>query len=813
MKLSINWLKRYLDLPYSASEIGEMLTLIGLETEGIEQVEAIRGGLKGVVTGEVLKCWKHPDADKLSVTEVFVGEGDSLQIVCGAPNVAEGQKVLVATIGTKLYIEDKELVIKKGKIRGVESQGMICAEDELGLGHDHSGIMVLPQDTQPGIPAAQFLQLEDDYVLEIGLTPNRSDATSQLGVARDLLAFLKVNKGYDQDFSEPEVSGFITEKSSLNIRVELENKADCKRYAGLTLTNVQVKESPEWLKKLLKAIDVKPINNIVDITNFILHEYGQPLHAFDADKIQNGLIRVKNLPSGTLFTTLDGSERKIHAEDLMICDGESQPLCMAGVYGGLHSGVTSETKNIFLESAYFEPSVIRRTSTRHNLRTDAARIFEKGADPNIAVTALKRAAALIREWAQATISDELVDIYPTEIQPAEVRLYYHRVNKIIGTVIPPEDVHKILMAMNMVITPADKESIIVRVPTNKCDVIREIDLIEEIIRIYGLNRIPVPSRVSSTISHTEKPEKNILKEQVSQHLTANGFNEIMGLSLVESQLYKDQTHLDPDSFVFINNTSNIHLDIMRPDMLISGMISVLHNQNRQQHQLQLYEFGKTYRREEDSFAESEFFSIFMAGKRFNESWLEDSRREKSFFDIKRAVLSTLNAVGVRHPEEEVFEHEESMVYGIRLKYQGKILATMGAVEAALCKQMGLKSKIFFAQLAFDEIIKAVREINITTREISRYPSVRRDLALVIPRHVTFHQIEEAARSVDKRILKQIGLFDVYESKDQLGSDKKSYAVSFTFENTQKTLNDKEIDFVMGKLTAAFESQMGAVIRK
>jgi phenylalanyl-tRNA synthetase beta chain len=813
MKLSINWLKRYLDLPYSASEIGEMLTLIGLETEGIEQVEAIRGGLKGVVTGEVLKCWKHPDADKLSVTEVSTGDENTLQIVCGAPNVAEGQKVLVATVGTRLYIEDKELVIKKGKIRGVESQGMICAEDELGLGRDHSGIMVLPQDTQVGLPAAQLFDLEDDYVLEIGLTPNRSDATSQLGVARDLLAYLKVNKSYDKDISEPEVSGFITEKSSVNIQVELENKSACKRYAGLTLTHVQVQESPEWLKKLLKAIDVKPINNIVDITNFILHEYGQPLHAFDADKINGGKIRVKNLASGTLFTTLDGSERKIHEEDLMICDGDSQPLCMAGVYGGLHSGVTAETKNIFLESAYFDPGTIRRTSTRHNLRTDAARIFEKGADPNIAVTALKRAAALMREWAHATISDQMVDIYPAEIHPAELRLYYHRVNKLIGTDIPTEDIHNILMSMNMTITPVDRESIIVKVPTNKCDVTREVDLIEEIVRIYGLNRIPMPSRISSTVSHTEKPEKYPLKEQISGHLTSNGFNEIMGLSLVESQLYKDITYMSPDNFVFINNTSNIHLDIMRPDMLISGLISVVHNHNRQQNQLQLFEFGKSYLKNGDTFAEKEFFSIFMSGKKFNESWLEDSRRDKSFYDIKRITLSALNSVGIRFPEEEVFENEESLTYGIRLRYQDRIVAVLGEVQPTLCKQMGLKSKIFFAQLAFDDIIKAVRQISITTREISRYPSVRRDLALVIPRHVTFRQIEEAARSVDKRILKQIGLFDVYESKEQLGPDKKSYAVSFTFENTQKTLNDKEIDFVMGKLTAAFESQMDAVIRK
>lgn len=813
MKLSLNWLKRYLDISYTAAEVGEMLTLIGLETEGIEQVESIKGGLKGVVTGQVLSCIKHPDADKLSITEVNIGTDTPLQIVCGAPNVDTGQKVLVATIGTKLYIEDNELVIKKGKIRGVESQGMICAEDELGLGHDHSGIMILPENTPVGQAAAELFNREDDYVLEIGLTPNRSDATSQLGVARDLLAYLKVNKNYDKDIIEPEISGFITEKTSINIDVELNNKNACKRYSGLTLTQITVKESPEWLQKLLKTIDVKPINNIVDITNFILHEYGQPLHAFDADKIKGHTIRVQNLPSQTPFVSLDGLERKLNSEDLMICDGDNQPLCMAGVYGGLNSGVTYETKNIFLESAFFDATTIRRTSTRHNLRTDAAKIFEKGADPNITITALKRAAAMMRELAHATISDKLVDIYPVEIQPKELRLHYPHVNKLIGTEIPPHDIHNILMAMNMAITPIDKESILVKVPTNKCDVTREVDLIEEIVRIFGLNRVPISSKISSTISHSEKPEKYAIKELISNHLTANGFNEMMGLSLIESRYYKDLTTIDPANFVYINNTSNIQLDIMRPDMLVSGLITVAHNHNRQQNQLQLFEFGKTYLKNGDKFREEEFISLFISGKKFNESWLADSKKEKSFYDIKRILFSILNSVGIRNLEEEVIENMDNLTLGIHLKFQGNKIATLGEVHPQICKQMGIKSKIFYAHISFYQLIKAVSQLEIISQEISRYPSMRRDLALVINKAVTFKEIETIAKSVDKRILKQIGLFDVYENKEQLGSDKKSYAVSFLFENTQKTLNDKEIDFVMGKLITSLENQLGAFVRK
>jgi len=507
MKLSLNWLKKYLNISYPPEKIAEMLTIIGLEVEGIDKVESIKGGMKGIVTGEVVECEKHPDADRLSVTNVNIGNEQILQIVCGAPNVMKGQKVMVATIGTELYKENGEIwSIKKGKIRGVESQGMICAEDELGIGNDHSGIIVLPENTEIGLSGASFYNIEDDHVFEVGLTPNRSDATSQLGIARDLLAYLRVNEAYTDDIIEPDISGFVTERVGLNIDVEVLDHDACIRYTGLTVTNVVIKESPEWLKKLLKSIGVKPINNIVDITNFVLNELGQPLHAFDADKIEGKKVIIKPLEEGTSFITLDGVTRKLSAEDLMICDGNSTGLCMAGVYGGAGSGVTDQTKNIFLESACFNPKSIRKTSTRHNLRTDAAKVFEKGSDPNITEIAIKRAASLIRELANGSISNELIDVYVKEVRPVEIQLYYKNVNALIGTELSEDDIYTILQAMEMEVKPFDDESILVKVPSNKVDVTREVDLIEEIVRIYGFNRVPLPDKIQSTVSYTQKPE-------------------------------------------------------------------------------------------------------------------------------------------------------------------------------------------------------------------------------------------------------------------------------------------------------------------
>ena len=814
MKLSLNWLKNYLLISHTPEKIAEMLTIIGLEVEGIEKIESIKGGLKGVVVGEVLTCEKHPDADKLSLTTVDIGSGEILPIVCGAANVASGQKVLVATIGTTLYGEDgAPWTIKKGKIRGSDSYGMICAEDELGLGDDHSGITVLPADVVIGTLASLYYNIEDDYVFEIGLTPNRSDATSQLGIARDLLAYLRVNEQYTDELKDPDISDFVTQKVSFNIDVENQNREACLRYTGITITNVDVKPSPDWLKKLLNAIGIKPINNIVDITNFVLNELGQPLHAFDADKIDGRKIIVSTLAQGTDFVTLDGVKRKLGDQDLMICDGNKQPLCMAGVYGGLGSGVTNETKNVFLESACFASKNIRKTSTKHNLRTDAAKIFEKGSDPNITEFALKRAAALIRVLANGELSNQIIDVYPTEIKPIEIRLFYTNVNNLIGMKIHEDDVHAILHAMDMEITPFDEESILVKVPTNKSDVTREVDLIEEIVRIYGLNRVPVPDKIQSTISYSQNPNKHRTKEIISDYLASVGLNEMMGLSLIESKHYITTGIGQVEDFVFINNTSNIHLDIMRPDMLISGLVSVGYNLNRQQTNINIYEFGKSYAKGKEGYIENEFLTLFIAGKKNEESWLIDNKAEKSFYDLKKAVTAVLQRVGIVSYQVSEIVDDNRFSYGLKFHKGPIVLAEFGEIQKGVCTKMGIKTKIYFAEISFDNLMKQLGKQKMKVSEISRFPSVRRDLALVIDKKVTFSEIESIAKQCEKKLLKQISLFDVYENEKQLGEGKKSYAVSFLFENFEKTLEDKDIDQIMDKVMKQLDEKIGAFVRK
>ncbi len=814
MKLSFQWLKRYLDLSYTHEEIAEMLTLIGLEVEGFEVVESIRGGLKGIVVGHVTECDKHPDADRLSLTKVDTGGPQLLQIVCGAANVRKGQKVLVATEGTQLFDkEGKPWVIKRGKIRGQESQGMICAEDELGLGEDHSGIMVLPEDTKIGLEAAEYFQVEDDIVFEVGLTPNRSDATSQLGIARDLLAYLRVHENYQGQLHQPAITGFVTQATDAHVDVELLDTESCIRYTGITITDVQVGESPDWLKKLLRSLGVKPINNIVDITNFILHELGQPLHAFDADRIAGHKVVVRTLPQGTTFTTLDGVERKLEERDLMICNADSQPLCMAGVYGGLGSGVTTETTQIFIESACFHPKVIRRTSTHHNLRTDAAKVFEKGSDPEVTIFAVQRAAALIAELAGGKISHRMVDAYPSPVQRAEILLRYDKVNSLIGMTIPIETVHAILQAMDMELTPAGEHAVMVKVPTNKSDVLREVDLIEEIIRIYGLNKVPVPANVKSTISYSNFPDRHQLKEHIATFLSSIGFHEMMGLSLVESRYFKEIQGIKAEDFVYINNTSNVHLDIMRPDMLMSGLLSVAHNLNRQQNNLSLFEFGKSYKRKSDGFEEESLFTLFLTGKKNDESWLADNKAETSFYDIKFAVMAVLQKIGIPSWQMTELEDDGRFLYGIRIHSGEKTFAVIGETHPDYTQRCGIKTPVYFGQLHFDNLIKLVGKQKKVVTEISRFPSVRRDLALVIDTSVRFQDIEAIARKVEKKWLKHIGLFDVYTKEEHLGKGKKSYAVSFTFENTEKTMQDQEIDQIMQKLMKELEEKIGAVVRK
>jgi len=814
MKVSLNWLKDYIDIDLSPEEIGEMLTDIGLEVEGVEEVESIKGGLEGVVVGEVIECDKHPNADRLSLTKVNVGNGEDLQIVCGAPNVAAGQKVLVATVGTTLYpIGGEPFELKKGKIRGKVSEGMICAEDELGLGHDHEGIMVLPGEAEVGTSGREYFKVETDVVYEIGLTPNRSDATNHLGVAKDLAARLRVNHGHSGAVRLPSTDKFRVNNHDLPVEVEVDNHEACPRYAGLTIKNITVTESPEWLKKRLRAIGLRPINNIVDITNFVLHELGQPLHAFDLDKVEGNKIIVRTLPEGTPFTTLDEVERKLTGQDLMICDGTGNGMCIGGVFGGIGTGVTEKTQHLFLESAHFDPEWIRRTSMRHNLRTDAAKVFEKGSDPNIAVFALQRAALLIVELAKGEIASDIIDIYPEPIEPVKVDVSYAHVNRLIGEELAPATVKAILTAMEMKYVREDEQGFTVAVPTNKADVTREADIIEEILRIYGFNNVPMPAKITTTMTVGKHPDPTEVRETIGNVLAARGLHEMMAVSLSESKYYKEYLSSIPgQELVYVNNTSNVHLDIMRPSMLFSGLEAVRHNQNRQQSNIKLFEFGRTYHQREDGFEEFNHLSLFLAGDRRPESWHVQEQQQSDYYTLKAFVQLVLDRLGIDSYQESAMQ-DERLSYGLHLHRGPQTLVEFGKVNPVLVKQMDIRGEIFYADFHWDALMRAIAKHSIQYEELNKYPSVRRDLALVVENSVKFSDIVAIARKTGKKLIKDINLFDVYENEAQLGEGKKSYAVSFIFEDPGKTLRDKEVDKVVDKLIQAYEQKLGADIRK
>lgn len=813
MKLALNWLKEYTDINLPPQKVGEILTDIGLEVEGEEEIESIPGGLAGLVVGHVIECGKHPNADKLSLTKVDVGGADLLQIVCGAPNVAAGQKVVVATVGTTIHpLEGDSFKIKKGKIRGEVSQGMICAEDEIGLGTDHNGIIVLPETTKAGTLVRDHYEIENDYVYEIGLTPNRSDGTNQTGSAKDLAAALKINYGHSGEVRMPSVADFKVDNHDLPIEVVVENTDACPRYSGVSIKGVTIKESPDWLKTRLLSIGVRPISNVVDITNFVLHELGQPLHAFDLDKIKGGKVLVKNLPAGSKFQSLDEIERTLLATDLMICDGESNGMCIAGVFGGLKSGVTDSTTNIFLESAHFNAKTTRKTSFHHDLRTDAAKVFEKGSDPNITVYALKRAAQLIKELAGGEIASEIVDVYPNEIKPAEIKVAYKNVDRLIGVSIPKEEIRAILEAMEMEILEDNAESFVVAVPTNKADVTREADLIEEILRIYGFNKVPIPTQVKNSVVATKKPSPQELRNILGDYLSANGFNEMMAVSLSKSSYSRDILPVPESELVFVNNTSNITLDVMRPTMLFSGLEVILHNQNRRSADLKLYEPGKTYKKKEDGFKESQHISLFLTGQKTSESWLNKDRVSADFYTLKAYVNNVLARLGVTSFQEDNLKDD---IFAVGYKYfRGQqMVAKFGKVQKKVLKAMGIKSDVYYADINFDALIKATKKHKIAFQPLNKFPTVRRDLALVVDNSVSFGDIVKNARKTNKKSLKDINLFDVYTNEDQLGANKKSYAVSFIFEDATKTLVDKFVDKEMNKLIQVFERNLGAQIRR
>lgn len=826
MKVSLNWLKQYVTVSASKEEVSDILTNIGLEVEGMEVYENIKGSLAGLVIGEVLTCQKHPGADKLSVTTVNVGGDAPLQIVCGAPNApqAVGKKVVVATVGTVLYTaEGESFKIKKGKIRGEASIGMICAEDEIGLGKSHDGIIVLDDAKAiPGMPAAEYFaeRVVSDVVYEIGLTPNRSDATGHLGTAFDLAAALKTNYDNQGDFQQPDVSNFAVANNNLSIDVSIENIEACPRYSGVCIEGVTIKESPEWMQNHLKAIGVEPKNNVVDITNYVLHELGQPLHAFDYDKIEGKKVVVKNLADKTKFTTLDEVERELSAEDLMICDGYGNGMCIAGVFGGINSGVTDNTTNIFLESAFFEAISIRRSSMRHLLRTDAATRFEKGTDPNGTLYALKRAALLIQEYAGGTIASDIFDFYPTPVERAQVTVKFEKITNLIGADIPKEDIKNILGYLDMNILEETETALTIDIPTNKVDVTRDADVIEEILRIYGYNKVETPTTVNSVLSFAPTPNPFKVRNLLADLLTSSGFNEMMATSMTRSGYYSKFLPQDEKTLVFVNNTSNQHLDLMRPTMLFSGLEAIQHNQNRQQQNLKLYEFGKTYFKKvidgegNMDYFEQQHLTLFITGERHEENWHNPKGGKVSFYSLKAFVEHVMTRIGILPQNMQCTAIEDEVfTYGLQYHRGKQVIVRFGRLDGNIALGMGIKQEVFYADFDFDIILQILKKHKMKYQAMSKYPAVRRDLALVVDKTVNYNQILGVAIKTGGKQLRNTNLFDVYENEEHVGKGKKSCSVSFLFQDDNKTLKDKDIDKIMNKLIATYENKLNALIRK
>ncbi|TYA78754.1 phenylalanine--tRNA ligase subunit beta [Seonamhaeicola marinus] len=808
MKISYNWLKQFIKIDWTPEKTGELLTDLGLEVEGIETYQSVKGGLEGVVVGEVLTCEKHPNADKLKVTTVNIGEDAPVQIVCGAPNVAAGQKVPVATIGTVLYTEEGESwKIKKGKIRGEESFGMICAEDELGLGKSHEGIMVLNDALEVGTPCASIFDIENDQVFEIGLTPNRADAMSHLGTARDLKAGL-LQKGTNLELITPSVSAFQVENRTLKIDVDVVNKELAPRYCGVTISGLKVKESPSWLQNRLKAIGLAPINNIVDATNYVLHELGQPLHAFDAVKIAGNKVEVKTLQKGTKFTTLDGIERELHEDDLMICDAE-KPMCIAGVFGGEYSGVTETTTSIFLESAYFNPVSVRKTAKRHGLNTDASFRFERGIDPNFTKYALKRAALLIQEIAGGEITSEITDIYPNKIEDFQVLLNFENAKKLIGQEIPRETIKSILSSLEIKVNNVTETGLGLTVPAYRNDVQREADVIEEVLRVYGYNNIETTKKLNASISSTSKYDDHRIQNVVGDQLVSQGFYEIMANSLTTAKYTELSEHLKEEHNVSILNHLSTDLGVMRQSLLFSGLEAVSYNINRKQDNLKLFEFGKTYHQFGETREEFKHLSVFVSGNRSQERWT-NAIQKSDFFFLKGTITSILARLGLSRYKVSPVKND-IFSEGISLSLGKNKLVDLGLVNKKILKHFGIGQNVLFADFNWDAVLEMVKHNKVKFKDIPKYPAVRRDFALLLDDTVTFEDIDKIASQTEKQLLKDVDLFDVYQGKN-LPAGKKSYAVSFTLQDENKTLTDKQIDKIMNKLQANFEKQLGAELR-
>lgn len=816
MNISLNWLKDYLKINRNTEEICKILTSIGLEVGGYEEFEAIKGGLKGLVVGHVLTCEAHPDSDHLHVTTVDLGHGEPEQIVCGAPNVAAGQKVVVATVGTTLYKDDEEFVIKKSKIRGISSNGMICAEDEIGVGTDHAGIMVLPEDTPVGIPAADYFNIYRDTTIEIDITPNRIDGASHLGVARDLAAYLQQTE--EIRYTLPSVDAFKADRTDSSISIRLERPEACRRYAGICIEGVTVKPSPEWLQNRMKAIGLHPINNIVDVTNYILFGLGQPLHSFDKAKIKGDEVIVKSVAKGTKFITLDGVERELHEDDLMICNRE-EPMCIAGVFGGLESGISESTTGVFLESACFDPVFVRKTARRHGLNTDASFRYERGTDPNIVIYALKLAALLIKEVAGGEITSEIIDIYPEPVKDFEVSIKYAHVDRLIGKKIEHEKIKKILRALEIKIVKEEEEGVLLNVPPYRVDVRREADVIEDILRIYGFNNVEVPAKVNSTLSYSEKPDDFRLKNLISDLLAANGFNEVMNNSLTKASYFEETETYRPEHTVMLYNPLSSDLNAMRQSLLFGGLENISYNINRKNNNLKLFEFGKSYTFHKKEgidnplkqYKEEDLLALFMTGNKNNLNW-NAKEAKTDFFYLKGYCEMILNRLGI-HPDHLKTEETDKDIFkeGLIYKMGDKPIVSMGILSKLPLKKTDVNQEVYYAEFSWENILKALKNHKIAFVPMPKFPSVKRDLALLLDKQVRFKEVKELALRTEKSLLKSVTLFDVYEG-EKLGNGKKSYAVSFTLLDEEKTLTDKQIDKIMNKLIGAYKHQFNAEIR-
>ena len=820
MNISYNWLKEYVNFDLTPDEVAAALTSIGLETGGVEEVQTIKGGLEGLVVGEVLTCEPHPNSDHMHVTTVNLGQGEPVQIVCGAANVAAGQKVIVATLGTKLYDGDECFTIKKSKLRGVESNGMICAEDEIGVGTSHDGIIVLPADTVPGTLAKDYYNIKSEYVLEVDITPNRSDACSHYGVARDLYAWL-IQNGYKAELKRPSTEGFAVESNNLNIDIEVENTEACPRYAGVAIKNVTVKESPKWLQNKLRLIGVRPINNIVDITNYILHAYGQPMHCFDASKIKGGKIVVKTCAEGTKFVTLDEVERTLSERDLMICNAE-EPMCIAGVFGGLESGTTESTTDVFLESAYFNPTWVRKTARRHGLSTDSSFRFERGIDPNITIYALKEAAMLVKELAGGEIASEIKDNYPNPIADFAIELSYNYVNTLIGKVIPAETIKSIVTSLEMKIVNETADGLSLLVPPYRVDVQRPCDVVEDILRIYGYNNVEIPTSLKSSINVKGAEDKSVkLQNIISEQMVGCGFNEILNNSLTAAAYYDGLESYKPENLVRLMNPLSNDLNVMRATLLFGGLESIQHNANRKNADLKFFEFGKCYHFNAEkknpekilaAYSEELHLGLWVTGKRVSNSWAH-ADENSTVYELKAYVLNIFRRLGVNFGAL-VFGNLTDDIYSVAISVHtrgGKLLATFGVVSKKIQKAFDIDNEVYYADINWNELMKAIKNNTVSYKEISKFPAVKRDLALLIDKNIQFAEIEKIAYETDKKLLKAVELFDVYEGKN-LEPGKKSYAVSFMLQDENATLNDKQIDKFMQKLITNLQNKLDAKLR-